>query len=224
MDAALGVFCRQGFERAQVADVAKAMGVAVGTVYLYVESKEALFDLLVRHTATEDPGWLDQLEIPVPTPAAGSTLEFLKGAFGRHSEWPCLMAALELERAPEPRAELEGILREQYQLMRRHRYGLLLLMRSALEFPGLTEVFVHGLRQKLLEHLVRYLDLRVAAGQFRAIQDPFATAAMLTQSIAWANLQRPFDPGLKGVKDEAMEEATIAMLTHGLLTHGLLAA
>ena len=57
VEAALGVFCRQGYERAQVADVAKVMGVAVGTIYLYVEGKEALFDLVIRHTATEDAPW-----------------------------------------------------------------------------------------------------------------------------------------------------------------------
>lgn len=221
MDAALGVFCRQGYERAQVADVAKAMGVAVGTVYLYVESKEALFDLVVRHTAAEDSSWLDQLEIPVPTPPPDSTLQFLRSVFGRHTEWPVLTTALKLERADDPRAELESVLREQCQLMRRHRYGLLLLMRSALEFPGLTEVFVHGLRRKLLEHLVRYIELRASAGQFRKVADPFATAAVLTQSIAWANLQRPFDPGLQGLKEEAVEDATVEMLTHGLLAHAV---
>lgn len=217
MDAALGVFCHQGFERAQVADVAKAMGVAVGTVYLYVESKEALFDLVVRHTAATDPAWLDQLEIPVATPAPGSTVEFLHTTFGRHGQWPALAAALKLDRAEDPRAELEGVVREQYGLMKHHRYGLLLLMRSALEFPGLTEVFVHGLRKKLLGHLVRYLESRVKSGQFRPMPDPFATAAVLTQSIAWANLQRPFDPGLSTLAEDTVEEATVEMLVHGLV-------
>ena len=56
MEAALGVFCRQGYDRSQVADVAKVMGVAPGTIYLYVEGKEALFDLTIRHTAAESSG------------------------------------------------------------------------------------------------------------------------------------------------------------------------
>src|ERR1700712_1295805 len=90
MEAACGVFCRQGFERSQVADVAKAMGVAVGTVYLYVESKEALFDLVVRYSSLEDQAWIDALEIPVPTPPAGTTIEFLRAIFGREDQWPAL--------------------------------------------------------------------------------------------------------------------------------------
>jgi AcrR family transcriptional regulator len=217
MEAGLGVFCRQGFERSQVADVAKAMGVAVGTVYLYVESKEALFDLVVRHTAFDDPTWLDQLEIPARTPAPGATLQFLRGVFGRPGQWACLEEALNKTRAEDPRVELEQVLREQYDLMRRHRMGLLLLTRSALEFPGLVEVFVLGLRRELLLRLERYIESRVNAGQFRRAKNNFATAAVLTQTIAWANLERPFDPGFVTLNEQTVEDATLDMLVTGLL-------
>lgn len=217
VEAAFDVFCRQGYERSQVADVAKVMGVAVGTVYLYVESKEALFDLVVRHTAQEDPEWLDSIEIPAPTPAAGSTIEFLRAVFGREGQWPLLEAALKRKRAANPRAELENILREQYTLMRRHRRGLVLLMRSALEYPGLADVFVLGLRKRLLETLERYLQVRIKSGQMAALPNVFASAAVLIQSIIWANLQRPFDPGFTGLSEEAVETATVEMLVNGLL-------
>jgi AcrR family transcriptional regulator len=217
MEAALVVFCRQGFERSQVADVAKVMGVAVGTVYLYVESKEALFDLVVRHTSIDDPSWLDAIEIPVRTPEPGSTVEFLRSVFGRRGQWPRLEAALKLLQSDDPRAELEAVVREQYQLMMRHRMGLLLLMRSTLEFPGLSEVFVLGLRKKLLSHFVRYIDSRVAAGQFRKPKDSFGCAAVLTSVIAWANLQRPFDPGFTGLDEETTQEAAVEFIVSSLL-------
>ncbi len=42
--AAIDVFAERGFFNAQVADVARAAGVAAGTVYLYFHSKD---DLLV---------------------------------------------------------------------------------------------------------------------------------------------------------------------------------
>ena len=49
LEAATGVFIEQGYRRTQMADVAAALGVAKGTLYLYVESKEALFDLVCRY-------------------------------------------------------------------------------------------------------------------------------------------------------------------------------
>lgn len=215
--AALNVFSRQGYERSQVADVAKVMGVAPGTIYLYVEGKEALFDLVIRHTVAEDTDWLDELEVPVPTPAPGSTLEFLREVFGRKGQWPRLEAALAVPEATDIRSELDSIVREQYRLMTRHRAGLVLLMRSALEFPGLADLFVLGLRKRLLEVLGRYLNSRIQSGQIRPLSDPAATAAVLTQTIAWANLQRPFDPGLNAIPEQSIEESTVDLIVSGLL-------
>ncbi len=217
VDAGFDVFCRQGFERSQVADVAKVMGVAVGTVYLYVEGKEALFDLVVRHTTMEDPEWLDTIEIPVSTPEPGSTSAFLSEVFGREGQWPKLESALKKKKAEDIRTELTEIVQEQYLLMKKHRRGLVLLLRSALEYPGLAEVFVLGLRKRLLTTLQRYIELRAKTGQLAAPKNVLASAAVLTQTIAWANLQRPFDPGLTSVTEQAAEDATVDMLVNGLL-------
>jgi hypothetical protein len=101
--------------------------------------------------------------------------------------------------------------------MTRHRRGLVLLMRSALEYPGLAEVFVLGLRKRLLEGLGHYLRARIASGQVRPLADIAATAAVLTQTIAWANLQRPFDPGLNAFAEQTVEDATVDLIVSGLL-------
>lgn len=46
--AALELFGRYGFRRTSIDDIARQAGVAKGTVYLYVENKEALFRSLAR--------------------------------------------------------------------------------------------------------------------------------------------------------------------------------
>jgi len=48
LDAALDVFAEKGFADARLEDVAARAGVAKGTLYLYAESKQALFEALVR--------------------------------------------------------------------------------------------------------------------------------------------------------------------------------
>ena len=48
LDAALHVFGERGFTAAKLEDVAKRAGVCKGTVYLYFDSKEALFREMVR--------------------------------------------------------------------------------------------------------------------------------------------------------------------------------
>lgn len=42
LQAALGVFAKKGYHDTQIAEIARAAGVADGTIYLYFESKEAL--------------------------------------------------------------------------------------------------------------------------------------------------------------------------------------
>ena len=48
LDAALKVFAEKGFAAARMEDIARAAGVTKGTIYLYFESKEAMFKALVR--------------------------------------------------------------------------------------------------------------------------------------------------------------------------------
>src|SRR6476661_7646575 len=48
LDAALDVFLENGFAGARLDDVAARAGVAKGTIYLYAESKQGLFESLIR--------------------------------------------------------------------------------------------------------------------------------------------------------------------------------
>ena len=50
VDCATQVFIERGYAHTQMADVAEAMGIGKGTLYLYVESKEAL--LMTRSPRT----------------------------------------------------------------------------------------------------------------------------------------------------------------------------
>lgn len=53
LDAALNVFTEKGFSAARVEDVAAAAKLSKGAVYLYFDSKEALFEALVRRFAEQ---------------------------------------------------------------------------------------------------------------------------------------------------------------------------
>ena len=55
VSAAVEVFVDEGYERARMAEVARRAGVAKGTLYLYFETKEALFEGVLR----------DALEMPM---------------------------------------------------------------------------------------------------------------------------------------------------------------
>src|SRR6185369_14017595 len=84
---ATDVFIEQGYRRTQMADVAAAMGIAKGTLYLYVESKEALFDLVCRFADAEPP-IPRPATLPVPTPKPGATLEYVAARLAEENRVP----------------------------------------------------------------------------------------------------------------------------------------
>ena len=58
-------FIARGYRHTQMADVAEAVGVSKATLYLYVESKEALFALCEVHA--DSPGPIQKpAALPVP--------------------------------------------------------------------------------------------------------------------------------------------------------------
>src|SRR5689334_8807813 len=93
VDCAARVFTERGYRRTQMADVARAMGIAPGTLYLYVESKDALFDLVVQRAFLDQPP-RPPLRWPIPPPAPGATLQHVRERFARAARMPVLKAAL----------------------------------------------------------------------------------------------------------------------------------
>ncbi|MGV1917583.1 TetR/AcrR family transcriptional regulator [Rhizobium sp. 22-785-1] len=52
LDAAFTEFVRHGYAATRVEDIAKHVGVTKGTVYVYFETKEILFEATIRHAST----------------------------------------------------------------------------------------------------------------------------------------------------------------------------
>jgi TetR/AcrR family fatty acid metabolism transcriptional regulator len=69
LDAATATFAKNGFFGAQVADVARAAGIAAGTVYLYFRSKEeiltSIFDRTMQEAIAEGRAALADVDDPV---------------------------------------------------------------------------------------------------------------------------------------------------------------
>src|SRR6202158_6034650 len=134
------VFTERGYRRTLMADVATAMGIAPGTLYLNVESKEALFDLVVQRAFLDQPPGPPP-QLPIPTPPAGATLQHVRERFARAARTPALKAALARSRPGDARAELDAVVRGLYAMMARNHRGIKLLERSALDRPDLANLY-----------------------------------------------------------------------------------
>lgn len=216
IEAATAVFVEQGYRRTQMADVAARMGVAKGTVYLYVESKEALFDAVVRHADRLEPIALPD-RLPVPTPPPGATLEEVRKRITDASDLPVMTAALARRRVTDVRAEVESIVRELYRLLASQRVGIKLLDQCAADYPELASVWYGTGRDGAVALLRSYLESRIRRGLIAPVADAAITARIVLETtVAWA-VHRHWDPSPDPADDSVVEAALLEFVVRALL-------
>ncbi len=228
MEHATRVFCAQGYRRTQMADVAREMGVASGTLYLYVESKEALFDLVV-HRALDDErpqgdgapaGETSAPALPIPTPPPGATLEQVRRRLARASSLPRLDEALAREEEIEPRAELEGIVGELYETNQRYRHVKRLIAASALDWPELAAIYYVEIRRDVIRRLTQYLERRIEERRLRPVPDAATAARLILETVAWFARHRYGDPDSAMIRDDVARETVLHVLVNAFCPEG----
>src|SRR5262245_34088255 len=215
IECATQVFIERGYRRTQMADVANALGVAKGTLYLYVESKEALFDLIARSADGDEPS-AKRSAFPIRTPKPGATLKYVRDRLARNQIPPALTAALRRSRVSDPKAELEGIVRELYDAVARNRFGIKLLDRSAPDYPELAALWFEGARDGLLRLLRQYLEDRSRRKLLRAVPDAAVAARLVIETIVFWAVHRHWDPHPQTVDETAAKETVVRFIVGAL--------
>lgn len=218
--AATRIFLAQGYRRTQIADVAEASGMAKGTVYLYVESKEALFDLVLRYADLLDHS-SDAIELPtvfpVPTPDIKSTLRFVEETLIEADPVPLLSVAIERSQINDVPLELSNILRQLYAKLKDRRVSMKLIDRCAHDYPELAAVFFKAGRATVMQSLTRYIELRIEQGYFQPVPDVTIAARVVLETIVYWAIHRYWDPSPQPIDDHAAEETVIHLLIRALL-------
>jgi AcrR family transcriptional regulator len=216
LDAATAVFLEQGYRRTQVADVAARMGLSKGSVYTYVESKEALFDCVLRHADRPERAALPAA-LPVGTPPPGATLRLLEKRLAEEGALPALTAALSRARVRDARAELEEILGELYDSLARHRTAIRLVDRCASDYPELAKVWYRAGREGALSLLARFLDDRARRGRLRRFDHGAVAARIVLETLAFWAVHRHWDPSPQAIDAASARQTVLAFLTAALV-------
>ena len=218
VDAATRVFIEGGYKRTQMADIADAMGVAKGTVYLYVESKEALFDVAVRLADSPRP-LTPPTSLPLPKPASDATATYVASELAKSPVLPLMESLLTKKRRGDARLELEMFVRELYDNLSRHRHAIKLVDQSAKDLPELAAVWFDTARAGLIEQLTRYLEDRIEARLLRRVPDVRAAARVIIETTVFWAVHRHWDVHPQPI-DESTAKETVVHFTVGALTKG----
>lgn len=215
--AGVAVFGERGYGRTRMDHVARALGLATGTLYGYVAGKEALFHLCVQWAFGGGEA-LGAPRLPAAAPEPEETCERVRERLARGAEaaTPRLAMALGRERAERPEAELAALVGELYDAIARNREGLRLLERSAADRPDLAAVYFGEGRERLLERWERYLARRIEAGALAPVPDVAVAARLVLESCAWFAWKRHGDPAPPPFDEARAREAVVRLLTRAL--------
>ncbi|MHA6784311.1 TetR/AcrR family transcriptional regulator [Pseudonocardia saturnea] len=192
IEAGTEVFTAQGYRRAQMQDVADALGVAKGTVYGAVAGKDALLLACVRYAdglvpLPEPQAW------PLPAPAAGELVAVVGQRLGELGELDLQRIAGRTEPGPVVE-EITAIVTDLMARLTRHRRAIKLVDRCAPEIDELAQLWFGAGRAQLVERLRDYLTGRAAQGLLRPYPAWDVVARTLVEScVLWA-VHRHWDP------------------------------
>jgi len=180
VEVATSVFVEQGFRQTKMDDIAEALGVAKGTVYLYVESKEALFRLLLdRGLGTPRPA---AGTLPLKSPSASALAHRMDEAIAATFALPKLDAALARRRVKDAAGELTDVIGELYERTLATREAADVVERSARDVPELAAVFYGKVRKDLFERLERLVARRIASGHY-CDREPSVIARLIIETV-----------------------------------------
>jgi AcrR family transcriptional regulator len=221
--AAVRVFAADGYRSAHMSDVARAAGLSEAALYRYVDGKEGLFVLAIRHAllleplpGENEPG----VQFPLAAPRLGEMIREAREFVAAEFPFGALADALRDDdsAAPaDPAAEFEQIMRELFALEEQTARAADMIERSARELPELADLLNSGLRRPVLDALARYLDSRARTGALRTTPDTAATARLVLETLTWFARHRHCDPYGAAIPPGLAQDTAIDALLHALV-------
>ena len=222
--AAVRVFTHEGYRAARMSDVAREAGLSEAALYRYVDSKEGLFVLAIRHALLLADMPAEELgeQFPLTPPSLAEIIGEAREFVAAEVPFGSLAAALGQPAPEDPAAELETVMRELFALETQTREAADMIERSARELPELADLLNVGLRRPVLAALTEYLGSRARSGALRATPDAAATARLVLETLTWFARHRHWDPDGAAISADLAADTAVDALLHALVPHAYL--
>jgi AcrR family transcriptional regulator len=214
IQAAVKVFAEKGYRATQMADVAAEMGVAAGSLYNYVDSKDGLFALCLERMA-QGPDFPLEITLPFATPPLDVTLKRLHRRVQELYRLPALDVRPRGKPSPaRAEEELRAVVSEGFALASQIRWAADMIERSAREIPELAALLHTGWRAPMMRRLEDFLRARMDRGELRPVGDLWVAARFVEETINWFARHRHHDREGREL-DEAPVKAMVTDLIVG---------
>jgi AcrR family transcriptional regulator len=212
--AATEEFGHFGYRGTKTADVAAKAGLSTGSLFNYVESKEALFHLVFVFGFEMASERLPAR--PVATPGPGETLAVIKAGLTQ-VQMPRMRAAMVEMQPADVALELREIVEERYALLNHYWPLIAVIERCAAEMPDLEAAWFDLARAGTFEELGLYLERRMAEGLLRSMPDAAVAARVVTESLSWFAWHRREGRDSALYNDDAVRRTVVEFICSALV-------
>jgi AcrR family transcriptional regulator len=216
VNAAIRVFGQKGFRLTQMEEIAAEAGISKATLYYYFKSKIHLFYYVLESGIPKNGATLPPPE-SVSVRSERDLFKLLKKRLKEGSRFKSIEEFLGKKTSDIDLAhEIAEITEEHWNICERNRIQIIILEKSAFEFPELAEIYDEYARQQILSQLEQYLEARTNLGLIRPLNSIPATARFIMESVAWFGFkQSRVKPAKIYSKSEALPDL-VSILTRGL--------
>ena len=185
------LFLTKGYANTKMAEIAKASGIAVGTMYSAFTGKDAVFSF-VLHATLDPEHFSGEINLPLKPAAASELIPLLKELD------KILNSAMDImDDKGDICKSFPDLTGDLFDFFADYLFATDNIKKNAEIYPELREVYFPSERkyfQKLNACLKRYMEI----GQIRSFGHIMSHASYLTDTMTWwalnANMQNPQDP------------------------------
>ena len=208
--AALAAFMHGGYRLTQIVHVSERLRVSVGSIYRYVESKEALFHIAALEALGRLP---DALPLPVKVSGLEETVAVISEMSAEDPLWPTLRELVGRPPTADVKAEAQAIGGELFDVMSARATFINLLDSCAQDIPEMAEFFDQRIRRRLMADLVTWVVRRgLVADGGRPEAEALARGAM--EAVAWLAKSRPHDRTASAITDAQARAAAVRIFAN----------
>lgn len=207
------LFLTKGYANTKMAEIAKASGIAVGTMYSSFTGKDAVFSFVI-HATLEPEYFSDEVVLPIKPAAASELIPKLEKLD------KILDAVMNItDEEGHIRKDFPVLTGELFDFFADYLFATDNIKKNAEVYEELREVYFPREEEyfhKLNDCLKRYME----AGQIRCFEHIMSHASYLTDTMTWwalnANMHNPQDP----VPRDAAKEICIGIIRRAYQAEG----
>ncbi len=219
VESAIRVFSARGYRQTQMVHIAREAGIAPGTLYLYFESKESLFNFLLRYIFSNEQD-LEAISVPIGSTSWDFGIASGKDSFVSSKYTALIEKAARKRQVTDVHEEFEKIIRNLFSAMAAYRHGITILLQSSLDWPELADFYVSIIKD-LMKTLEVYLHKRIHQGLFRKVPNVSASARFILDTIAWFAVHRHRAMYQTVITEKVAEETVVDALVHAFIPQHL---